>query len=235
MRFNFKRPAVLCLLSLSLIIFTAQDLFAAKKSVPAEEKSALVIVSGDRIENLEEGDLEDEIIDYRSFQEDPLESVLKSLTSSGGIDWDKEEMIAGGAPDIVKNMIWPLAKCSYGRGFSRSKRRHAGVDLIAPPGTPIHAVLDGVVEVISNGGAGYRGYGKVIIINHNNKLWSFYSHNSVNGVKVGQRVKQGEVIGKVGRTGRTTTDHLHFEVRNSKGAPLDPLKYLPKEGMPPKR
>ena len=53
--------------------------------------------------------------------------------------------------------------------------------------------------------------------------------------KVGQRVKQGDVIAKGGRTGRATANHLHFEVRNAKGTPLDPLKYLPKEGMPVKR
>ena len=77
--------------------------------------------------------------------------------------------------------------------------------------------------------------GKVIVINHNGKLWTLYSHNSSNDVKVGQRVKQGDVIAKVGRTGRATANHLHFEVRNAKGTPLDPLKYLPKEGMPVKR
>jgi len=170
-------------------------------------------------------------VDYQEFQEDPLETAIRKLASPGDIEWDKEEMISGGAPDFIKDMKWPLKSCT----FSRKRRRHTGVDLLAPKGSPVHAVLDGVVEVVSNGGPGFRGYGKVIVINHNGKLWTLYSHNSSNDVKVGQRVKQGDVIAKVGRTGRATANHLHFEVRNAKGTPLDPLKYLPKEGMPVKR
>lgn len=173
-------------------------------------------------------------VNYQEIQEDPLETALRKLAAPDGIEWDKEEMLSGGAPDIVKSMKWPLDSCFWGRGFSR-KRRHTGVDLLAPVGTPIHVALDGVVEVVSNGGMGFRGYGKVIVVNHNGELWTLYSHNSSNNVKVGQKVKQGDVIGKVGRTGRATGSHLHFEVRNAKGTPLDPMKYLPKEGTPPRR
>ena len=68
----------------------------------------------------------------------------------------------------------------------------------APRGTPIYAVLDGIVEVVSNNGPGFRGYGRVIVINHGGRLWSLYSHNSANYVKVGQRVKQGDKIAAVG-------------------------------------
>ncbi|MCC8177664.1 MAG: M23 family metallopeptidase, partial [Cloacibacillus sp.] len=141
-------------------------------------------------------------VDYQEFQEDPLETAIRKLASPGDIEWDKEEMISGGAPDFIKDMKWPLKSCTFSRGFSRKRRRHTGVDLLAPKGSSVHAVLDGVVEVVSNGGPGFRGYGKVIVINHNGKLWTLYSHNSSNDVKVGQRVKQGDVIAKGGRTGR---------------------------------
>ena len=174
-------------------------------------------------------------VDYQEFQEDPLETAIRKLASPGDVEWDKEEMISGGAPDFIKNMKWPLEGGAFSRGVSRRRPNHSGVDLLAPKGTPIRAVLDGIVEVVSNGGAGFRGYGKVVVINHDGKLWTLYSHNSSNDVKVGQRVKQGDVIAKVGRTGRATANHLHFEVRNAKGTPLDPLKYLPKDGTPPKR
>ncbi|MDO4988528.1 MAG: M23 family metallopeptidase [Synergistes sp.] len=172
-------------------------------------------------------------IDYQELQQAPLESALKKLISSGDIEWDKEEMISGGAPDVIKNMRWPVTAKYISRGFKR--RGHKGVDLIAPKGTPIYAVLDGVVEVVSNGRGGFRGYGNVILINHGGKLWSLYSHNSSNKVKIGQKVKRGELIATVGSTGHATANHLHFEVRNSRGTPLDPLKYLPKEGAPPRR
>lgn len=164
-------------------------------------------------------------VDYQELQEEPLETAIRRLASPGGIDWDREEMLTGGAPDLIKDMKWPLANCTLSRGFRRGG--HSGLDLLSPKGTPIHAALDGVVEIVSNGGPGFRGYGKVIVINHGGKLWTLYSHNSTNDVKVGQRVKQGDVIATVGMTGRATTNHLHFEVRNSKGTPLDPLKYLP--------
>ncbi len=174
-------------------------------------------------------------IDYQEFQEDPLETAIRKLASPGGVAWDKEVMLSGGAPDIVQKVIWPVRTGYLGRGLKRTGRRHTGVDLNAPKGTPIYAVLDGVVEVVSNNGPGFRGYGRVIVINHGGRLWSLYSHNSANYVKVGQRVKQGDKIAAVGRTGRASGDHLHFELRNAKGTPLDPMEYLPEEGRLPKR
>lgn len=174
-------------------------------------------------------------VDYQEFQEDPLETAIRKLASPGGIEWDKQEMLSGGAPDFIKEMKWPLRTGFMGRGMKRGRGRHDGVDLLAPKGTPVYAVLDGVVEVASNGGPGFRGYGRVIVINHDGKLWTLYSHNSSNLVRVGQKVAQGEKIALVGRTGRATANHLHFEVRNAKGTPLDPMKYLPKEGQLPKK
>ena len=174
-------------------------------------------------------------IDYQEFQEDPLETAIRKLASPDGGAWDREVMLSGGAPDIVQEVIWPLRTGKLARGIKRTGRRHTGVDMSAPRGTPIYAVLDGVVEVVSNNGPGFRGYGRVIVINHGGRLWSLYSHNSANYVKVGQHVKQGDKIAAVGRTGRATGNHLHFELRNAKGTPLDPMKYLPEEGRLPRR
>lgn len=176
-------------------------------------------------------------IDYQSLQEDPLETAYRKLASPGGIEWDEEEMVSGGAPAIISGVKWPLRSGEisslFNRTRSKGKRKHLGIDIVAPKGTPIHASLDGIVEVVSNGGKGFRGYGRVIIINHSEQLWTLYSHCSAMNVKVGQRVRQGDVIATVGRTGRATTDHLHFEVRNAKGTALDPMKYLPKNGALP--
>jgi murein DD-endopeptidase MepM/ murein hydrolase activator NlpD len=92
-------------------------------------------------------------------------------------------------------------------GYSR---QHTGVDFGAPTGTPVRAVGDGVVKI-----AGVqRGYGNVIYIQHRNtKDTTVYAHLSHIGVKVGQRVAQGETIGAVGSTGMATGPHLHFEFR----------------------
>jgi len=70
-----------------------------------------------------------------------------------------------------------------------------------------------------------RGYGNVIILSHNGGYSTVYAHNSVNLVKKGQSVKQGNVIAKVGRTGNATGSHLHFEIRLG-GKPLNPLSFL---------
>lgn len=175
-------------------------------------------------------------IDYQEFQEDPLETAIRKLAVPDKAAWDMEEMLSGGAPEFIQEAIWPLRTGFLGRGLKRTGRgQHDGVDMSAPKGTPIYAILDGIVEVVSNNGPGFRGYGRVIVINHGGRLWSLYSHNSANYVKVGQRVTQGDKIAAVGRTGRATGNHLHFELRNAKGTPLDPMKYLPKEGRLPRK
>ena len=88
------------------------------------------------------------------------------------------------------------------------KRRHSGVDLKTRPNDEIVAAFDGVV--IASGP--YYGYGNCIRIKHAFGFETLYSHQSRNKVKKGDKVKAGQVIGLTGRTGRATTEHLHFEM-----------------------
>jgi len=98
---------------------------------------------------------------------------------------------------------------------------HTGVDLIAPPGTPVMAAAGGVVSQ-----AGYIAeYGNIVDVDHDNGLTSRYAHLSKSLVKAGDVVMKGQVIARVGNTGRTTGPHLHFEVRE-KGIPLNPNKFF---------
>lgn len=92
---------------------------------------------------------------------------------------------------------------------SRGGRRHSGVDIKTKPNDKILAAFDGVVTMSQP----YAAYGNCIRIKHNNGLETLYSHNSKNLVKVGDKVKAGQVIGLTGQTGRATTPHLHFECR----------------------
>lgn len=111
---------------------------------------------------------------------------------------------------------YPLANSKVISGYG-GKRRHAGVDIKNGPGTEVYAAFDGLV--VQSGT--FSGYGKCITLRHTNGLETRYSHNSKNYVNVGDKVKAGQVIGIVGRTGRASTEHLHFETRIA-GKAFDP-------------
>ena len=100
---------------------------------------------------------------------------------------------------------------------------HTGIDLGASSGTPIKSAEDGIVAAIQNYDSG--PYGKFTLITHGDGLSTFYAHQSSISVDKGDRVKRGEVIGRVGSTGWSTGAHLHFEVR-VKGTPYNPMGWF---------
>jgi murein DD-endopeptidase MepM/ murein hydrolase activator NlpD len=106
--------------------------------------------------------------------------------------------------------------------YYRVWQLHAGMDIAAGGGTPIRAAADG--RVIRAGWNG--GYGKYTCISHGGRFTTCYGHQSRIGVRSGERVRRGEVIGRVGTTGASTGYHLHFETRVN-GTPKNPAKYLP--------
>ncbi|MDC7954591.1 M23 family metallopeptidase [Fusobacterium simiae] len=97
---------------------------------------------------------------------------------------------------------------------------HTGVDLVAKY-VPLRASKAGVVTFAGN----MSGYGKIIIIRHDNGYETRYAHLSVISTNVGEHVNKGDLIGKTGNSGRTTGAHLHFEIRQN-GVPKNPMKYL---------
>lgn len=114
--------------------------------------------------------------------------------------------------DAIAKQWWcyPLAGAKVISPYGgRGGRQHTGTDLKTKPNDEIRAAFDGEVVFSAN----YAGYGNLIRIKHANGLETYYSHNSKNMVKVGDRVKAGQVIALTGRTGRATTEHLHFETR----------------------
>jgi murein DD-endopeptidase MepM/ murein hydrolase activator NlpD len=98
---------------------------------------------------------------------------------------------------------------------------HEGIDLVAPAGTPVHAVMAGVVEVSPLG-----GYGLHVLVHHGGDLVTLYGHLSGFAVAGGTAVTAGTVIGAEGSTGASTGAHLHFEVRRA-GQPVDPTQVFP--------
>ena len=130
-------------------------------------------------------------------------------------------------------MEFRSARISSRYGWRRHpilKRRilHSGVDYAAPKGSRIYASGDGVVKRAQWAG----GYGKYIVIRHNSEYSTGYAHmnNFAKGIRPGVRVKQGQVIGYVGSTGRSTGPHLHFEVIKN-GKKVDPLKVKAATGV----
>ena len=130
-----------------------------------------------------------------------------TITNTFRLDLEKIEEKAWAYPLPDAKVISP-----YG-----GKRRHSGVDLKTKANDEIVAAFDGVV--VASGP--YFGYGNCIRIKHAYGLETLYSHQSKNFVKKGDKVKAGQVIGLTGRTGRATTEHLHFEMSFG-GRRLDP-------------
>jgi len=129
---------------------------------------------------------------------------------------------AADAPSDVAAQTQQAAVTAPAPRVVRPLFMHDGADLVAPTGTPVYAASDGIVI----GAAPNGGYGNWIRIDHQGKLSTVYGHLSsfAPGIQEGARVSQGELIGFVGNTGRSTGAHLHFEIL-SNGKAVDPLAY----------
>ncbi len=107
-------------------------------------------------------------------------------------------------------------------------RSHRGVDVAAPAGTPVRAARSGVVRFAGE----QSGYGKVLILDHGSGVETLYAHCASLAVESGERVLEGQQMGTVGSTGRSTGPHLHFEV-HQEGTPVDPEQWSAAAGVGP--
>jgi murein DD-endopeptidase MepM/ murein hydrolase activator NlpD len=105
--------------------------------------------------------------------------------------------------------------------FNGSPAMHTGLDIHADVGNPVRASAEGTVTAAGWSG----GYGRTVDIDHGNGLSTRYAHLSAIDVRVGQTVRTGQALGKVGSTGRSTGSHLHYEIR-VRGEPVDPQKFF---------
>jgi murein DD-endopeptidase MepM/ murein hydrolase activator NlpD len=134
------------------------------------------------------------------------------------------------ASHLSSSLVFPVSgkKASIGSFWGDvrdgGKRKHEGIDIFAKKGTAVVAVCDGVIESVGNGGIG----GKTVWLRSDDHPWSaYYAHLDQQKVHYGQRVKKGQVIGTVGKTGnaRFTPPHLHFGIYKWSGA-VNPLPYV---------
>ncbi|MCW2974218.1 MAG: peptidase [Thermoleophilia bacterium] len=168
----------------------------------------------------------DKLISALNEREGALHKELDNLEADAGV---LQEAIRTGAVTYAgvtgslsaQGLIYPVSGAMVSPFGQRWGRLHAGVDLAAPTGTPIHAAASGVVTWAS----WMSGYGNMVQIQHAGILSTGYGHQSQIAVHVGQLVNQGEVIGYVGCTGHCFGPHVHFETREN-GNPVDPMKYL---------
>jgi murein DD-endopeptidase MepM/ murein hydrolase activator NlpD len=141
-------------------------------------------------------------------------------------------------------LLWPLPHATITQGFGPTPyvfeasyagfpHFHTGIDLAVPLGTPVFAAADGVVMLarpMADGGGVLVGYGNYVIIQHDAGLKTLYGHLLTIGVKEGDVVHRGQLVGLVGSTGNSTGPHTHFEVR-IENSPVDPMQMLP--DLPP--
>jgi murein DD-endopeptidase MepM/ murein hydrolase activator NlpD len=144
------------------------------------------------------------------------ETVLKEPTP---------QVVARGTKDVPSRgtgrFLWPISgriTSPFGR---RGREMHTGVDIAGPAGDDVKAADSGTVRFSGRSG----GYGNLIIIDHGNGFSTYYAHNQKNLVSAGDEIDKGGVIAKRGSTGRSTGNHLHFEIRKD-GNPQDPLNYF---------
>ncbi|MDE6480778.1 MAG: M23 family metallopeptidase [Muribaculaceae bacterium] len=157
--------------------------------------------------------------------------LLEHQIYSQSISFDQLKDAAGEQKEKIARIpsVLPININDYnmsaGYGFRRdpvygTAKFHEGLDFAAATGTPVFATADAVVEVAERKDA----YGNCIDLNHGYNYLTRYAHLSQILVKPGQHVKRGEMIGKVGSTGKSTGSHLHYEVR-FKGEPQNPVHY----------
>lgn len=128
----------------------------------------------------------------------------------------KERLFGTKGPALSGFFIRPI----IGGRQSQNLHGYNGIDIAAPRGTPIMAAADGtVIKVIASGYGG--GYGKHVVVTHTGGVQTLYAHMNTVATTPGSAVKQGEIIGYVGSTGRSTGNHLHFEVRGAKNPGAD--------------
>lgn len=156
-----------------------------------------------------------------SEKQDSLALMDAVLTHRSGLD---------ASLPTFRPVDYPYLTSSFGWRRNPVTGRHSmheGLDFSAPRGTPIYAASGGVVTESRY----HPGYGKLVEINHGNGLVTRYAHASSINVKLGQVVAKGEMIARVGSTGRSTGPHLHFEVRMA-DQPLDPRLFLDQTETP---
>jgi murein DD-endopeptidase MepM/ murein hydrolase activator NlpD len=159
-------------------------------------------------------------IDMENLKKEIAKSMEKISEIKNFLRMQKDIYLATPAGLPVRGAI----TSNYGKRESpRSgvEEFHSGIDISKSTGTPVSATADGIVSFSGwNGGSG-----NLVVLEHGFGYSTFYAHNKMNTVKVGQKVRRGDVIGYIGSTGNTTGPHVHYEIWKD-GSSVNPKKYI---------
>jgi murein DD-endopeptidase MepM/ murein hydrolase activator NlpD len=156
----------------------------------------------------------DWLLEQTRFQRRSFQTIAENL--------EKQNFVQNHTPSIMPTSGWIVSNFGYRRDpFTGRNTMHDGIDIIGVPGQPIVATADGTV--VSAGW--YQNWGIVVEIDHGRGIRSFYAHNASVKVKNGEKVKRGQTIATLGRTGRSTGYHCHYGVKVS-GSWVNPRKYV---------
>jgi murein DD-endopeptidase MepM/ murein hydrolase activator NlpD len=180
----------------------------------------------ERVENMKGKELVNSIITSLNTLGHYIVAQKKSYNEIENLLKNKEQLLAA-TPAIQPVSNKDLNRIASGFGYRidpiyKTVKLHAGLDFAAPMGTPIYATANGRITTASNTG---NGYGNHVVINHGYGYETLYGHMSKIKVRVGQRIKRGEVIGWVGSTGKSTGPHCHYEVHKN-GQKIDPVYFF---------
>ncbi|HZS49143.1 MAG TPA: peptidoglycan DD-metalloendopeptidase family protein [Blastocatellia bacterium] len=189
-------------------------------SQPASDASQPIKATGTGVSSGSSPQIPDLSTASQQIRQDFLNAVSASLAT-----------INTTASNSIDGMQAPLDTGRISSGFGMrvdpitgQHKYHEGIDIAAPAGTDIHAADAG--QVVFAGKQG--GYGNTVIIQHSNGLRTRYAHAESLTVREGDTVEAGQIVGRVGSTGRSTGSHLHFEVIQKDGQRLNPGKFLAK-------
>ncbi|PNV80948.1 MAG: peptidase M23 [Dictyoglomus turgidum] len=194
-----------------------KNLLGIKGMIPPPKDIKMVSLGTNSIPDNETYDIQRKIVEVKTLIEEK-QKVLLQIEK----EIDRRKTLLAVTPSR-----WPtfgFISSGFGWRFHPIFRRmafHTGIDIVTFWGAPVYATADGIVSFV-----GWEsGYGKVIKINHGRGIITYYAHLSSYAVRVGQFVKKGQFIGRVGSTGTSIGPHLHYEVRRG-GAPVNPSAYL---------
>lgn len=187
------------------------------------ERSEELLIGESKVTEGKKGKKEQNInITYRNGEKKSV-----SVLSENIIEQSSSKVITKGTKSILNGTSAVFTSPTRGGTITsnfgeRWGKNHNGLDIAGNIGDPVMAVLDGKVKSTF-----YErdGYGNVVILEHEGGIETRYAHMSKIGVKIGDTIKKGDIVGEVGSTGRSTGPHLHFEVRVN-GSPVDPQKYI---------